>query len=107
MRLRSDVDKGEPFDINRRLLRVPGRLGADTEATWEDAPVCSRLAARLDASITRGYQPPVSTPARLSAVMYVNYRVGVMANLSLISSLLCAAERARKWNGKVEFGGAL
>lgn len=77
--------RGNRFDINYRLLPCTARCtGSDTEATWEDAPLCSRLAARLDTSITmQVYQRPVSMLARVSAVMYVNYRVdGFAARLS-------------------------
>lgn len=71
--------RGDRFDINYRLLPCTARCtGSDTEATWEDAPFCSRLAARLDTSITmQVYQRPVSMLARVPAVMYVNYRVDV------------------------------
>ena len=39
--------RGNRLDINYRLLPCTARCtGSDTEATWEDAPLCNRLAAR-------------------------------------------------------------
>lgn len=57
---------------------------------------CSQLAARLDTSITARYQRPVSMLARVSAVMYVNYRVGVAVHLSQLAFSFLSWKRCER-----------